>query len=351
VRADHVDPWRVSPAVALPDGLGLTSAGTLTFGSDGARGPLEWLAARAYDPSTYGFLATDPVPPVIGAGWAANAYSYAGNNPLAFSDPTGLHPLNDAEFHQRTQGWLAGAWDAAKDWATTGWGGWALGAVMVVGGGVMMATGFGGPVGAMLLSAGADTLIQKATTGKVDYKEVGVTGLLGGVGDFGVAAKLGLTGVKAAATSGAIAGGVSGGALNVFYYASEPGPVTAGGIAAHFGEGVAVGSVTGAASSGISSAVGDKIDSVATSKLHLGEGGYEPKHAYVPKHAAPPAHPTSTGGRLAGAAAAHVNAGAWSLVNDRANGDADPSGPLRSGLVGTVMGSPQGTYHPAHAAR
>ena len=49
-----------------------------------------------------------------------------------------------------------------------------------------MVTGVGEPISAMLLSAGADTLIQKATTGTVDYREVLVTGALGGVGDFGV---------------------------------------------------------------------------------------------------------------------------------------------------------------------
>ncbi|MDO6146238.1 RHS repeat-associated core domain-containing protein, partial [Paenarthrobacter aurescens] len=58
---------------------------------------LEWLGKRAYDPATRGFLSTDPLAPVLGAGWDGNPYSYAGNNPLNTTDPTGLRPLSDAD--------------------------------------------------------------------------------------------------------------------------------------------------------------------------------------------------------------------------------------------------------------
>jgi uncharacterized protein RhaS with RHS repeats len=46
---------------------------------------------------TRGFLSTDPLAPVLGAGWDGNPYAYAGNNPLNTTDPAGLKPLTDDE--------------------------------------------------------------------------------------------------------------------------------------------------------------------------------------------------------------------------------------------------------------
>ena len=73
------------------DGVGLSSTGALSV--DG----LTWLGARVYDPATRSFLSRDPLPPVLGAGWAANPYSWAGNDPVNLADPSGAHPLTDAE--------------------------------------------------------------------------------------------------------------------------------------------------------------------------------------------------------------------------------------------------------------
>ena len=47
---------------------------------------------------------------------------------------------------------------------------------MVIAGGVLMATGVGGPAGMMLIAAGADTIIQKATTGGVNWGQVALSG-------------------------------------------------------------------------------------------------------------------------------------------------------------------------------
>jgi hypothetical protein len=50
---------------------------------------------------------------------------------------------------------------------------------MVIAGSVLIATGVGDPAGAMLISAGADTIIQKATTGEVSGGQVAFTGAVG----------------------------------------------------------------------------------------------------------------------------------------------------------------------------
>ncbi len=257
-RADADDPWRVDPVIALPDGLWLTATGTVTMGAAHGFGPLEWLGARAYDPASRGFLATDPLPPVTGAGWAANPYSYAGNNPLAFTDPTGLRPLTDAQLKAQTEGWASKAWSATTTWVGENWE-YLAGGAMVVAGGVMMATGVGGPVGAMLISAGADTIIQKATTGNVNWGEVALSGALGGVGDFGVAARLGLAGVKATVVSGSVAGAAGGGITNTYDYFSGPGPHTVTGALESAGAGTISGGVLGAAGGAAGHAIGDRL--------------------------------------------------------------------------------------------
>ena len=344
-RADATDPWQVAPVFGLTGGLGLTATGTLTLGAATGFDPLEWLGARTYDPATRAFLTTDPVQPVTGAGWAANPYNYAGNNPLAFSDPTGLHPLTDAELKKQTRGWLADAWDATSKWATTGWGAWVVGGVLVVAGGVLMATGVGGPAGAMLLSAGADTLIQKATTGTVDYREVAVSGLLGGVGDFGIAAKVGLTGVKAAITSGAIAGGVSGGLQSEYSYFTGPGPHTAMGAVGQGALGTVSGAVTGAAGSAFTHAAGSRIEDAVQTKLH-------PNGVHTPAHAAGGAHtgPTNYPGRAASFATTHAAAGVLASANDYITGDRDPGAIAGAGLTGAALGSTNPDHVPQHAA-
>jgi hypothetical protein len=69
---------------------------------------------------------------------------------------------------------------------------------MVIAGGVLMATGVGGPAGMALISAGADTILQKATTGSVNWGQVAVSGVIGGVGG-------GLAGLAAKASKGGLA--------------------------------------------------------------------------------------------------------------------------------------------------
>ena len=148
----------------------------------GYRGELEfagetWLRARVYDPSTRSFLSPDPLPPVPGTAYAANTYHYAGNDPLGKSDPLGVRPVTDQELREIRDRMGSNFISRNKDWIIAG--------ALIVGGIAVMATGFGGPLGAAmiggaLLSAGSSAAIQKVTTGEVNYKEVAVAGLVGG---------------------------------------------------------------------------------------------------------------------------------------------------------------------------
>lgn len=161
-RPTGTDPW----AAALGS-LGAAASG-VSVGPGGQVGVagLAMLGARVYDPMTRGFLSPDPLPPVTGVAWGGNPYSYAGNDPLHALDPSGLRPVTDAEL-QAYRDSNNGALAAAGDWIASNWE-YVAGAAMVIAGGVMMATGVGGPAGLALISMGADTIIQKATTGSVE---------------------------------------------------------------------------------------------------------------------------------------------------------------------------------------
>ncbi|MBD7996263.1 type IV secretion protein Rhs [Arthrobacter sp. Sa2CUA1] len=161
------------PAGMLPSGVSLTGGGGLEIAG------LEWLGARAYDPMARGFLSTDPLTPVLGAGWDGNPYSYAGNNPLNATDPTGLRPLTDEELKAYDQ-------QAGSHWETI------LGAVAVAAAvGVMFVPGLNliaaGAIAGALASGGMSMISQDMQSGSVDWWSVlgnaavgGVTGAIGG---------------------------------------------------------------------------------------------------------------------------------------------------------------------------
>lgn len=198
---DQHDPWAVlgtpttpTPGSPVTNGAGPAGAGvgaglggvlpagiSLTAGGGIGIAGLEWLGARAYDPATRGFLSTDPLAPVLGAGWDGNPYAYAGNNPLNTTDPTGLRPLTDADL-KAYDGSSRGALAAAGDWWKDNWE-YVVGGAAVVGGAVLMFVPGGQVAGMGLMSFGADVVIQKATTGQVNWAQsaaMGAVGLLGG---------------------------------------------------------------------------------------------------------------------------------------------------------------------------
>ena len=170
------DVWAVGAGTPLDTPAGPAAGGGMLLGGAGELvlpGGLELLGARVHDPATRAFLSPDPQQPTTGAGWAGNPYAYAANNPVAFTDPSGLHPLSDAEFDQWKDQHKTGL-AAAGDWASDNWEYIAAGAAIVAGA-ALMCTGVGGPAGLALMSlsgaltsGGISTAQQKHDNGTVD---------------------------------------------------------------------------------------------------------------------------------------------------------------------------------------
>ena len=285
-RPAGADPWEIGVDAAptgLPTGVTLGDQGTLQL--DG----LEWLQARVYDPAARGFLSTDPLPPVPGAGWAGNPYSFAGNDPLNASDPWGLRPVTDAElqaYRDSNNGTLRNAASAATNWVKDNWEYIAAGA-LIVGGVLVMATGVGGPIGAAmiggaLLSAGASAGMQKAENGSVDWGRVAVDGAIGGVaglagGGAGVAVaragmRTGLNCLGRNVMTGAAAGMADGGVSGGLSYATSGQPLTVAGFAQATGGGMLFGGVTGGAAGGVFTKVTGSACFVAGTQVLLADG-------------------------------------------------------------------------------
>ena len=269
-RRSDADPWAAGAGQPIGEGATLGASGELAVGG------LEWLGARVYDPVARGFLSVDPLDPVTGAGWSGNPYAYAGNDPLHAVDPTGLRPVTDAELQAYRDGNGVGGTirsvaSNVGSWMSDNWE-YVVGGLAVAGGVALMATGVGGPLGMMMISAGADTIIQKATTGDVNWGQVGVSFVAGAVGGGYAAAKLGATGLRGAVVAGAVSGGVGGAATGGYQYATAPGPHSVTGFLTATAEGgargAAYGGVGGAAGHGIVSGAGRLLDDVAPTPPH-----------------------------------------------------------------------------------
>ena len=84
-------------SVGLPEGVSFTGSGTLAVGG------LALMGARVFDPSSKKFLSQDPLPPIVGAGWFADSYSFLGHDPVGMIDPWGTQPVSQNEFKKYTR--------------------------------------------------------------------------------------------------------------------------------------------------------------------------------------------------------------------------------------------------------
>lgn len=255
-----LNPWAKpgSATRTAAAGIGITPNGGLQLGTG-----LDWLAARSCDPDSRSFLSTDPLPPITGASWSANPYSFAGNDPVNNSDPLGLRPVTDTElqaYRDANRSLLSAAAASASDWWSNNWEYVAAGA-LIVGGIAVMATGVGGPVGAMMIAgaltgAGGSIWSQKSSTGAVDWGRVAVDGAVGAAtgligGGAAQAATKATSGITSCLgrnmLSGAVENGINGGASNAITYLTSGKPITVQGLLATTAEGAGSGAVMGAA--------------------------------------------------------------------------------------------------------
>lgn len=187
---------------------------------------LYYLLNRYYDPEIGRFISAD-VYISTGQGLTGNnMFIYCGNNPVSRIDTTG------------TEWWNPMTWDD-EAWMTAG------SVAAIVGGCILSATGIGGPVGSMLISGGACSLI-----GGYSNKANGASFIEGWVG-------------------GAISGAITGGGISVGagYYATAVEYSCANNVAGSismackaFAFSGAAGCIGSLASTGLSSLQGRKCD-------------------------------------------------------------------------------------------
>lgn len=197
------NPWALPSFI--PQGSTPAPWNILLGGSVSVSG-LELMGARTYDPATHSFLTRDPLLPVLGTPYANNPYEYAGNNPLALLDPLGLRAITDEQMEGLANNYNAAVaehnanltkngWDIAGEWLTEGAGAWIVGGVAFAVGAVLTFVpplNAVAPLGMGLMSFGGDVLLQKATTGTVDYTDAAISGVLGAAGGpLSIAGKFG----------------------------------------------------------------------------------------------------------------------------------------------------------------
>ena len=155
-------------SVGLPEGVSFTGSGTLAVSG------LALMGARVFDPSSKKFLSQDPLPPIVGAGWFADSYSFLGHDPVGMIDPWGTQPVSQNEFKKYTRE------QRMENWKT---------ALTVVATVATVASIFvTGPVGLIALGAlagaaggAASSMKMKADGSGIDWGAAGKGALKGGV--------------------------------------------------------------------------------------------------------------------------------------------------------------------------
>ena len=155
-------------SVGLPEGVSFTGSGSLAVGG------LALMGARVFDPSSKKFLSQDPLPPIVGAGWFADSYSFLGHDPVGMIDPWGTQPVSQNEFKKYTRE------QRMENWKT---------ALTVVATVATVASIFvTGPVGLIALGAlagaaggAASSMKMKADGSGIDWGAAGKGALKGGV--------------------------------------------------------------------------------------------------------------------------------------------------------------------------
>ena len=155
-------------SVGLPEGVSFTGSGTLAVGG------LALMGARVFDPASKKFLSQDPLPPIVGAGWFADSYSFLGHDPVGMIDPWGTQPVSQNEFKKYTRE------QRMENWKT---------ALTVVATVATVASIFvTGPVGLIALGAlagaaggAASSMKMKADGSGIDWGAAGKGALKGGV--------------------------------------------------------------------------------------------------------------------------------------------------------------------------
>ena len=139
----------------LPAGVSFTGSGTLAVGD------LALMGERVFEPSSKKFLSQDPLPPILGASWFADSYSFVGNDPIGQVDPWGTRPMSQKAFRNFTKAQYLQPWKTA----------------LKIAGYALMVTGafVAGPAGAMAMSAigsgvsGFGDGLQLDKNGNVDW--------------------------------------------------------------------------------------------------------------------------------------------------------------------------------------
>jgi hypothetical protein len=155
---------------------------------------------RVYDPMIGRFLSPDPYVQAPDYSQNFNRYSYALNNPLKFTDPSGEIPLVAAIAYIAMQGIIAG--DMARDTEMGFWGGFALGA-----GTALVSPAVGPIVGSVINGPGAfagivNGMTHAAISGAITY---GATAMITGEP---INFKSYLTNIAVAGAYGGIMGGI-----------------------------------------------------------------------------------------------------------------------------------------------